>query len=373
MSNVATTNLAVSGTCGISGTVSLSSALISGSTASFQGVSTTALTTTGEVVHNVLPICNVLPVASGELTNKAYVDSVNAIQDGKIGALEVKTTNLSFSTNRTTLAGVSTVGGVMTHTVPPVSAVLPTSASQVSNKQYVDNNIQIVNNAVTTLTTRVTATEGVNTTQGTSITAIQGVNTTQSTAITALETRATAIEGVNTTQSTGITALETRATAIEGVNGTQNSQILTLEEKTSALTYSNPVTGQMTEIASSVSVLPFNNSTSLKSFSLNCNNIICSTQATFGGVGANRGITASQVQVGGFGTPYQTFHFGSVTSVSGTNTVTFSTAMIGTIPKILLTPIGTSTGVVLTNKTLTGFTFTSTGVFNVDWIAIQPL
>ena len=352
MSNISALNLAVSGSTALNGFVTLSAPLLSTEGGNFQGISTTELNTTGSVTHNVLPISNVLPVLSGELTNKGYVDSVNAIQDGKIGALEVKTTNLSFSTNRTTLAGVSTVGGVMTHTVPPVSAVLPTSASQVSNKQYVDNNIQIVNNAVTTLTTRVTATEGVNTTQGTSITAIQGVNTTQSTAITALETRATAIEGVNTTQ---------------------NSQILTLEEKTSALTYSNPVTGQMTEIASSVSVLPFNNSTSLKSFSLNCNNIICSTQATFGGVGANRGITASQVQVGGFGTPYQTFHFGSVTSVSGTNTVTFSTAMIGTIPKILLTPIGTSTGVVLTNKSLTNFTFTSTGVFNIDWIAIQPL
>jgi hypothetical protein len=370
--NVSTNNLAVSGTCGISGTVSLSSNLISGSTASYQGITTTDLTTTGSVTHNVLPICNVLPVVSGEITNKGYVDTINSIQDTRIVSQEVKTTNLSFNANRTTLLGVSTVGGIMTHTVPPVCSTLPTSASQLSNKQYVDNNFTIVSNSIsvtntaaTALTTRVTNVEGVNTAQASSITEIQGVNTGQATSITALEIRATAIENVNTNQNTNITALQTE-------NGTQNSQILTLQEKTSAIVYSNPPAGQLTEISSSVSILPYNNSTFLKSFSLSCNNIICSIQATFGGSGSNQGVTTSQLQVGGFGIPYKTFYYGSSTSVNGTNTVTFATAMTGTFPKILLTAIGTSS-VVLSNKTLAGFNYTATGVFNVDWIAIQPL
>jgi hypothetical protein len=354
MSNVSTNNLSVSGTCAIVGTVSLSSNLISGSTASFQGVSTTDLSTSGTVTHNVLPICNVLPVVSGELTNKAYVNSENSIQDVRIASQEVKTTNLSFSANRTTLSGVSTVGGVMTHTVPPVSAVLPTSANQVSNKQYIDNNIQIVNNSIlvtnnaaTVLSNRVTATEGVNTTQNTNITAIQGVNTTQSTAI---------------------TALETRAAAIEGVNNTQTTDIFVLQEKTSAIVYSNPPTGQLTEISSSVSLLPYGASTIMKAYTVSCQALISLGQSTFGGVG----FTTARAQFGGFGTPIQTVYYGSSTSVNGTNTVTFATPMTGTFPKILLTALGTSS-VVLSNKTLAGFNYTATGVFNVDWIAIQPL
>jgi hypothetical protein len=398
MSNVSTNNLAVSGTCAISGTVSLSQPLISGSTASYQGITTTDLTTTGNVIFNTLPVSNVVPTLSNNLTNKAYVDVINSIQngrldgidalnvvqDGRITAEEVKTQNISFAANRTTINGVSTTVGIMTHTVPPVSATLPTSATQVSNKQYVDNNIQIVNNSIlvtnnaaTALTTRVGTLE----TKNTNISYAAGSNTTSISGATAFLNAPTISATSTSTNSVQTKAyidaqdlIATNAiTAVQTVNNTQNSEILTLQQKTSAIVYSNPVAGQLTEIGSSVSILPYNNTTFLKSFSLSCNNIICFIQATFGGSGANQGITTSQLTVGGFGNTFKTVYFGSVTSVSGTNTVTFTTAMIGTIPKILLTPLGTSTGIVLTNKTLTGFTFTATGVFNVDWIAIQPL
>jgi hypothetical protein len=377
--NVSTNNLSVSGTCGVSGTVGLSSALISGSTASFQGVSTTALTTTGEVLHNVLPICNVLPVVSGELTNKAYVNSENAIQDTRIGALEVKTTNLSFSANRTTLAGVSTVGGVMTHSVPPVSATLPTSANQVSNKQYVDNNIQIVNNSIlvtnnaaTVLSNRVGNTEtkltNVSYASGSNTTSISGATaflnaptiSATSTATNSVQTKAY-IDAQDLIATNSITALQTE-------NNTQTSDIFVLQEKTSAIVYSNPPTGQLTEISSSVSLLPYGASTIMKAYTVSCQALISLGQSTFGGVG----FTTARAQFGGFGTPIQTVYYGSSTSVNGTNTVTFATPMTGTFPKILLTAIGTSS-VVLSNKTLAGFNYTATGVFNVDWIAIQPL
>jgi hypothetical protein len=90
-------------------------------------------------------------------------------------------------------------------------------------------------------------------------------------------------------------------------------------------------------------------------------------------VGVNRGITTSQIQVSGFGTPYQQFMFGSVTSVVGSsNLVTFTTALTGTtFPKIFLQAI--SGNVTLTNKTLAGFTFSATSVVNVDWMCIQGL
>jgi hypothetical protein len=383
MSNISALNLAVSGTCAISGTVSLSQPLISGSTASYQGITTTDLTTTGNVIFNTLPVSNVAPTLSNNLINKNYVDTLNAIQDARITAEEVKTQNISFGASRTTLLGVSTVGGIMTFTVPPVSATLPTAATQVSNKQYVDNNIQIVNNSIlvtnnaaTALTSRVGTAE----TKLTNVSYASGSNTTSISGATAF-LNAPTISGT----STATNSVQTKAyidaqdliatnaiTAIQGVNNTQTSDIFVLQEKTSAIVYSNPPTGQLTELSSSLSLLPYNNSSVLRAFSIFCGGITCSVSAFFGGTGAGQGVTTSQLQVGGFGIPYKTFYYGSSTSVNGTNTVTFATPMTGTFPKILLTAIGTSS-VVLSNKTLAGFNYTATGVFNVDWIAIQPL
>ena len=77
MSNISALNLAVSGTCGISGGVSLSSPLISGSSCSYQGITTSTLTTTGAVLHNSLPICNVLPSLPNQLVSKGYTDTQN--------------------------------------------------------------------------------------------------------------------------------------------------------------------------------------------------------------------------------------------------------------------------------------------------------
>ena len=94
-------------------------------------------------------------------------------------------------------------------------------------------------------------------------------------------------------------------------------------------------------------------------------------QATFGGTGANQGITTSQLTVGGFGTTFKTIYFGSVTSVVGTNLVTFATALTGTFPKVFIQAI--SGTVLLTNKTLAGFVFTATTVVNVDYFVVQGL
>ena len=185
MSNTSALNLSVSGTCAISGTVSLSQPLISGSTCSIQGITTTDLTTTGNVLFNTLPISNILPTTSNQLITKSYADGLNLVQSSAIAAL---------------------VGRADT------------------------------NDALNTVQdNRILGCETVNTNQATSITAIVGVNTTQNTNITALQTRATAIEGVNTTQNTNITALQTRATAIEAVNTTQNTNITALQTRATAI------------------------------------------------------------------------------------------------------------------------------------------
>ena len=113
--NISTLNLAVSGTTALNGFVTLSAPLLSSEGANFQGVLTTDLSTTGSVIHNVLPICNVAPTLPNNLTNKTYIDGLNAIQDGRITAEEVKTQNISYSVPnaRTLLTGSSTVAGLM--------------------------------------------------------------------------------------------------------------------------------------------------------------------------------------------------------------------------------------------------------------------
>jgi hypothetical protein len=461
MSNLAVTNI------GISGSISIGGNLVSGSGGNFQGLNTTDLTTTGNVIFNSKsPICNEIPVLSGHLCNKNYIDTINSVQDGRMTAieslnlvqttniaglttrlttnealdvtqnsrllaieginstqttniaglttrlttnealdvvqdgrilpLETKTTNLSFATNRTTLSGVSTVGGIMTHTVPPVSAVLPTGLTQVANKQYVDNNIQIVNNSILTTNNNVTAlTTRVGTTENklTNVTFAGGSGTTSISGACAFLNAPTVagtgtlassvmnksyIDSQDLVSSVAISALQTRATTIEGVNTSQATSITALQQKTTPIVYvtPQPFNGPMTEITSSVSLLPFTNSTIFKAFSLSCNNIICTTQAVFGGIGVNRGVTTSVLQVSGFGTPYQQFMFGTVLSTVGTNIITFTTALnTGTpFPKIFLTPLGSNSSVItLTNRSLTGFVFSATTVVNVDWMCIQGL
>ena len=395
MSSLAVTNI------GISGNLSLSGALVSAGNASIQGINTTDLSTTGSVVFNtVSPVCNVLPVLSGELTNKNYVDTnnslqdtrmttieaVDVVQDGRILPLETKTTNISFTGNRTTIAGVSTAVGIMTHTVPPVSATLPTGLTQVANKQYVDNNIQIVNNSIlttnnaaTALTTRVGITE----TKLTNITYTAGSGTTNVAGQTAF------LNSPTITNSTSVlaTAIKPKSyidaqdliatnaiTAIQTINTTQNTNITNLQQKTTAIAYvtPQPVAGPMTQITSSLDLLPYTSATILKAFTVNCTALLCTVQATFGGVGIGRGVTTSQLTVGGFGTTFQTVYVGSVTSVVGvSNLVTFATALTGNFPKIFLQAVNGT--VTLTNKTLAGFTFSATSVVNVDYWVVQLL
>jgi hypothetical protein len=384
--NVSTLNLAVSGSTAISGSVSLSSPLISGSTASYQGVSTTDLSTTGSVTHNALPICNVLPMLNGELTNKAYVDTKNSIQDGRITAEETKTQNITYSVpnSRTTFTGSSTVAGLMTFTVNPRCSTVPVALTELSNKQYVDNNftiasnsISVTNNNLTTTNNNVTAlTNRVNTTESKlTNTSFNGANGTTSVAGVLSLTGITSTLASSVMPKSYIDAQDLIATnaitALQTENGTQNSQILGLQEKTSAIVYSNPVSGQLTEISSSLSLLPYNNSSVLRAFSIFCGGITCSVSAFFGGSGVNQGVSTTQLRVGGFGDTFKTVYFGSVTSVVGTNSVVFATALTGTFPKIFLQ--GLSGTAVLTNKTLAGFLFTTTSVINVDYWVVQGL
>ena len=240
--------------------------------------------------------------------------------------------------------------------------------TELSNKQYVDNNIQIVNNSIlvtnntaTALTTRVgtletraTTIEGVNTSQATSITAIQNVNIAQGTSI-------TNIDALNVVQNT-------RLTTVEGVNTTQGTQITALQQKSNHIVYTTPVAGPLTEMTSSLSLLPFTSATIMRAYTVSCQAINSLGQSTFGGVG----FTTARAQFGGFGIPIQTIYFGSVTSVVGTsNLVTFTTALTGpTFPKIFLQ--ATNGNVVLVTKSLAGFVYSATVAgLNIDYWVVQ--
>ncbi len=366
MSNISATNIAISGTCAFSGTVSLAQPLISGSTGNYQGIISTDLRTTGNVLFDTLPKCNVLPTLSSQLTTKSYVDSKNTLQDTRMVAIEgVNTTQTADLLQLNTRLTTNEATDVIQRTdINDLSIRVLPLENHLTNISYdaVSDTTNVMGSGMFILNSPLVGTAGSESNSLQTKGYIDSQDGSLSDSIVNLETRAGNVES--------------RATNIETINTSQSTAINSLQQKTNHIVYTTPVgSSPMTEITSGLSLLPFNFNTIMKAFSLSCNNILCTTQATFGGVGPNRGITTSQLTVGGFGDTFKTVYFGSVTSVNGTsNLVTFTTPLTGpTFPKIILTPIGTSTGVVLLSKTLSGFVFSANGVYNIDWICIQGL
>ena len=419
MSNISALNLAVSGTCGISGGVSLSSPLISGSSCSYQGITTSTLTTTGAVLHNSLPICNVLPSLPNQLVSKGYTDTQNNAQSVLISDLEIRATAIetvnttqntdisALQTRATTIEGVNTTQNTnitaLQTRATAVEGVNTTQNTNITALQTRATAIETVNTTqntnITALQTRATAIETVNTNQATSITNIDTLNTTQNTRITNVENtntnqsnllttmitlnttqndRLTAIEGVNTTQGTNITALQTRATAIEtvntnqdAVNTTQNTNITALQQKTTPIVYTTPVAGALTSLTSSLDILPYVSSTFLKVYNINNQAITCLGQAIFAGLG----IITSRLQLGNFGTIMTGMSFGNTLSVVGNNVVNFPASSFSgaVVPRVLISPSGNGVFFVV-SRTLISFTYSaSVAGVNVDWIALQSV
>lgn len=360
MSNITASSLSVSSTCAFSGTISLAQPLISGSTCSYQGITTTDLRTTGNVLFDTLPKSNVLPTLSSQLTTKSYVDTKNTSQDTKIVAIEslntLQTADLLQLNTRITTNEADDV--IQRTDINDLSIRILPLENHLTNISY--DAVSDITNVMGTGMFILNA-------------PLVGATSSESNA---LQTKGY-IDAQDGSLNDSIVNLDTRATAIEGVNINQSTAINLLKQKTTPLVYvtPQPAAGPMTQLTSSLDLLPFTPSTIMKAYTVSCQALLCLVQATFGGVGPNRGITTSQIQISGFGTPYQQFMFGSVTSVNGTsNLVTFTTPLTGpTFPKIILTPIGTSTGVVLLSKTLSGFVFSANGVYNIDWICIQGL
>jgi hypothetical protein len=84
-SNLSVINFAVGGTLTISGMTTLAETILSSSTASFQGVSTTSLTTTGtSTFNNSLPTSSQIPTLDNQLTTKVYVDIADTTLNTRI-------------------------------------------------------------------------------------------------------------------------------------------------------------------------------------------------------------------------------------------------------------------------------------------------
>jgi hypothetical protein len=84
-SNLSVVNFAVGGGLTVSGKMTLAETLLSSSTASFQGLSTTSLTTTGtSTFDGSLPTSTQTPTLDSELTTKIYVDTADTTLNTRI-------------------------------------------------------------------------------------------------------------------------------------------------------------------------------------------------------------------------------------------------------------------------------------------------
>jgi hypothetical protein len=83
-SNLAVVNFSVGGTLTVSGKITLAETILSSSTASFQGLSTTSLDTTGASTFTSLPTSTQTPTLDSQLTTKVYVDTADTTLDTRI-------------------------------------------------------------------------------------------------------------------------------------------------------------------------------------------------------------------------------------------------------------------------------------------------
>ena len=111
MSNLAVINFSTGGTLVVSGRTTLGSPLLSNSTASFQGITSTNLTITGtSTFNNFLPTSILTPTSNSQLTTKIYVDAADSVLNTRI--------------TDTTTSTISTVELYTDNAVYPINTLL---------------------------------------------------------------------------------------------------------------------------------------------------------------------------------------------------------------------------------------------------------
>lgn len=336
MSNITASSLSVSSTCAFSGTISLAQPLISGSTCSYQGITTTDLRTTGNVLFDTLPKSNVLPTLSSQLTTKSYVDTKNTSQDTRMVAIE----------------GVNTT---QTADILGVNTRLTTE--------------------ITGLNTRITTNEATDVIQRTDINAL-------SVRISPLENHLTNISYDSVTDTTNVmgtgmfilnaplvgasssesNALQTKG-YIDAQDGSLNDSIVNLENRAGQIE-AKALLNDSRNIIQNTDILILNQKV---------NQIGNNGTATSIG---NQLTLLGGLRVGNLGTLLAGIQIGTaVLTVVGLNTVTFASAFTGTnFPKVFLSILALTTAdiVVVKSRNLTGFTFLcNVSGANVDWVALN--
>jgi hypothetical protein len=88
-SNLSVVNFAVGGTLTVSGTTTLAQSVLSSSSGSFQGLSTTTLGVSGtSTFDNSLPTSTQTPTSNTQLTTKIYVDSADTVLNNRITSVD---------------------------------------------------------------------------------------------------------------------------------------------------------------------------------------------------------------------------------------------------------------------------------------------
>lgn len=389
--SISIVNASVTGFLVVGGTSTLTGALTSGSTLNVQGITSTTLNLTNNLVQsgtgNIASgtggmSCNANLVVSGNTiinSNCNVLGNINLTRDLVAGSITITNTQLgyvsgatsniqtqlnTFTTVPTLLAQPNTWTGLNVYnTTLPISSISATTSNQLCNKTYTDAT------ATTAGTTATTALKGATNTW-------TGVNTYNNNVIlptaTYLNDSGIFVRSVGDVNN----KLQYNATsdgpALQGSTGGR----LGTNTKTDILTWNTTsginsvnvsgntiMTGNVnisgnTVLAGNVNVLPYTSATTLSAYTLNCNAITCLGQIVAGGVG----IVTAKLQCSANGTGILGLQCGTyTTATNGNQVVSFPNTFLGSNnPLVFLQPVyasaTTGTAYVISTS-LTSFTY----------------
>jgi hypothetical protein len=141
-SNLAVVNFSVGGTLSISGKTTLVETVLSSSTASFQGLSTTSLNTTGTSTFNgSLPTSTQTPTLDSQLTTKIYVDTADTTLNTRITNIDASQRTYIDTQDTALDTRITDTDSIQKTYIDDADTVLDNRITTVDNlrKTYVDD------------------------------------------------------------------------------------------------------------------------------------------------------------------------------------------------------------------------------------------
>jgi hypothetical protein len=152
-SNLAVVNFSVGGTLSISGKTTLAETVLSSSTASFQGLSTTSLNTTGtSSFNNSLPTSTQTPTLDSQLTTKIYVDTADTTLNTRITDIDALQRTYIDTQDTALDTRITDTDSIQKMYIDDADTVLNNRITSVDNlrKTYVDDADNILHNKIET-------------------------------------------------------------------------------------------------------------------------------------------------------------------------------------------------------------------------------